>query len=139
MLYPFFSWGHDDRTGYEQRSVLWPFHVWDHRPGVSEKEWWWPFWGRFESESERSTFYMWPLGWDQEQQLTDGWERRQYFVPFWMQSERGTDPGRTEHTETRVWPLYASSESADGSKSLRFPEILPFFGWEAGEAVYSRC
>jgi hypothetical protein len=137
VLYPFFEWAHDDVTGYEQRSVLWPFHVWDHRPGVSEKEWWWPFWGKFESETERATFYLWPLGWDQEQKLHDGWERRQYFVPFWMQSERGVEPGVAEHTETRVWPFYASAESADGSSKLRFPEILPFFGWEAGETVYS--
>lgn len=139
VLYPFFHWGHDTKTGDQHRAILWPIHRRIVRPGHSESTWWWPFWGHYTSATERSTFYLWPLGWDQVEEHLDG-ERssRQYFVPFWMHNVRTESDGTLARESFRTWPLFSwEEEPARGTHTLRIPDLVPVVGWEVGETVYT--
>ncbi len=137
FLYPFFEFSHDDRTGDMHRAVMWPFHKRSVRPGQSESTWWWPAWGNYRSETEDSSFYAWPIVWsaDEVKGKTAFWRR--YVVPVWMRRGSGPVDGATEEEELRSWPLFSWKKRRDGSEQVRVPEIVPVFGWEAGETVYA--
>jgi hypothetical protein len=137
FLYPFFEFAHDDVTGDTYRGILFPIHKYSLRVGESESLWWWPAYGTYDSDTEHSTFYAWPLVWITED-IRGGREfRRRYVVPFWMRRESGPAGGPMEDRELRSWPFFSWRERPDGYQSLRVPEIIPFFGWEAGETCYA--
>jgi hypothetical protein len=137
VLWPFFEFAHDDKNGDDYVGAPWPFYVNSVKPGVSEQKWFWPFYGRFDSPTDHSRFYAWPIVWDAD--FVEG--RREfhhtYVVPLWMQRSSGPVNGAVDEKECRSWPLFSWSRHADGVERFRFPEIIPFFGWEAGETCYA--
>ena len=136
-LFPFFEFSHDDRTGDDYRAVLWPFHKRSLLPGVSESTWWWPFYGHYDSELEHSAFYAWPIVWASDEVRGKYAFRHRYVVPLWMRREVGPVGGPPDEVEVRSWPLFSWRKRPDGYQSVRVPEIIPFFGWEAGETCYA--
>lgn len=136
-LYPFFEFSRDERSGDYHRHVLWPFHQRAVRQGVSEQTWWWPFYGRFDSETEHSAFYAWPIVWVSDERRGEHTHRHTYVVPVWMRRSTTAADGTTVDDELRSWPLFSWRERADGHETVRIPEIIPFFGWEAGETCYA--
>jgi hypothetical protein len=136
-LFPLFEGAHDDKNGDDYLAAPWPFYVRSVKPGVSEQTWYWPFYGRFDSPTETSRFYAWPLVWTGS--VVDGKRRfeRTYFVPLWMERSSGPVDGPADEEEMRSWPLFSWSRRGDGVETFRFPEIIPFFGWEAGETCYA--
>lgn len=136
-LFPFFEFSHDDRNGDDYRAVLWPIHKHSLRPGVSESTWWWPLYGRYDSEVEHSAFYLWPIVWVSDEQRGTYRFRHTYIVPLWMERETIRADGTGGDSELRSWPLFSWRQRPDGYQSLRVPEIIPFFGWEAGETCYA--
>jgi hypothetical protein len=137
VLWPFFSWSSDERTGDTYRAILWPIHKHLDRPGKERATWWWPAYGSYESETERSNFYVWPIGWSTDRFEGDRVVRRRFVVPVWMRREWGPRDGPPDRVETRSWPLFSHERTADGYESVRIPEIVPFFGWQAGETAYA--
>ena len=107
------------------------------QPGVSKSTWFWPFYGNYESETESSSFYAWPIVWKQEELRGEVLAKRTYVVPFWMKSETGPPDGPPTAEALRAWPLFSYRRKPDGLETLRVPELIPFFGWETGETVYS--
>jgi hypothetical protein len=137
FLFPFFEFSHDDKLGDDYKAIVWPFYKRSVRPGVSESTWYWPAYGYFDSETEHSRFYAWPIVWDTDE--TRGNYRFQHFyvVPVWMKRESGPKDGAPNDTELRSWPLFSWRRRPGGVETLRVPEIIPFFGWEAGETCYA--
>lgn len=137
FLFPFFQLAHDDVTGDRYTAILWPVYKRSVRPGVEDSTWIWPFWGHTEQEKSSTTFYLWPLGWkmwDVEGRVE---ARRSYFVPFYMRSTTGPVDEQPTTVAERSWPLYSYHRDAEGRERLRFPEIVPVFGWDPGERVWS--
>ena len=136
-LYPFFEFSHDDRTGDDSRAVLWPIHKHVLRPGQSETTWWWPAWGTYDSPTEHSSFYAWPVVW--ESAVTSGRyvHRHMYVVPVWMHRSTESAAGEPVDEEVRAWPFFDWRRRGDGYETVRVPEIFPFFGWEPGETLYA--
>ena len=136
-LFPFFEFSHDDRTGDDSRAVLWPIHKHVLRPGQSETTWWWPAWGTYDSPTEHSSFYAWPVVW--ESAVTSGRyvHRHMYVVPVWMHRSTETAAGEPVDEEVRAWPFFDWRRRGDGYETVRVPEIFPFFGWEPGETLYA--
>ena len=137
FLYPFFEFAHDEVTGDTYRGILFPIHKYALKVGESESTWWWPAYGTYESETEHSTFYAWPLVWITDEQRGDYEFRRRYFIPLWMRRDAGPKGGPMTDHELRSWPFFSWRERPDGYQSVRIPEIIPFFGWDAGETCYA--
>ena len=137
FLYPFFEFAHDDVTGDTYRGIFFPIHKYSLRVGESESTWWWPAYGTYDSEDEHSTFYAWPIVWVTDEVKGARELRRRYVVPFWMRREMGPKGGPMDDRELRSWPFFSWRERPDGYQSVRVPEIIPFFGWEAGETCYA--
>jgi hypothetical protein len=142
VLWPFFSWSDDARTGDRNRSLFWPIHREIERSADHESStWWWPFWGTYSSDAETSSFYAWPLVWSAEFRDDGGpagrTTRRTFVVPLWMERESGPTGGAPDTHEVRSWPLFSFERTATGEETLRVPELIPFFGWKAGETAWS--
>lgn len=137
FLYPFFQFARDDATGDRYTAVLWPVYKRSVRPGVEDSTWIWPFWGHTETQDATTTFYAWPLGWDVTTRKGAVVARRQFLVPFYMRSTTGPVEGDPTAVAERSWPLYSYRRDEKGHERFRFPEIIPVFGWEPGERVYS--
>jgi hypothetical protein len=137
-LFPFFEFSYDERTRDRYVGAPWPFHKYEFQAGRSEATWWWPAYGHYDSLNESSSFYAWPIVWDATEHRGNYVYERTYVVPVWMQRkttalrERGIPD-----EEIRSWPLFSWRRRPDGYESLRVPEIIPFFGWEAGETLYA--
>lgn len=137
-LWPFFSWSDDDRNGDRNRSILWPVHKQVDRPtaGVSST-WWWPLWGTYDAPDEASGFYAWPLVWTGERREAGRWSTHDFLVPLWMERESGPVGAAADRRELRSWPLFSFERTASGEETLRVPDLIPFFGWDAGETAWS--
>lgn len=137
VLWPLFEWSDDARNGDSYRAVLWPFHRTFERPGVSSSEWWWPVHGSFRSADEESDFWAWPIGWTGTRREAGREFRRRFVVPIWMERSSGPVGSAPDHEETRAWPFFSSETAPGGLRTVRFPEIVPFFGWRSGESTYA--
>jgi hypothetical protein len=136
-LWPFFHWSHDDRTDARSTGAFWPVYYRTSQPGVSERQWWWPLWGRYHDEEEDTSFYLWPLVWTGDERRGGREVHRRFVVPVWMRRWSGPRGAEADEDEIRAWPLFSYRRRASGYESVRVPEILPFFGWEAGETLYA--
>ena len=137
VLYPFFEFSHDDRTGDRYTAAPWPVYKHSVRPGDSDSTWYWPFYGHYDSETDHSAFFAWPIVWSSD--VTQGHRQfhHTYVVPVWMSRTAGPKDGPADDEELRSWPLFSWKRRGDGYQSVRVPEIIPFFGWEAGETCYA--
>jgi hypothetical protein len=136
-LFPFFEFSHDAKTGDDYRAVLWPVHKRFVKPGVSESTWWWPAYGWYDSQTEHSSFYAWPVVWVSDETRGRYTHHHRYVVPVWMDRSTTSSDGTPPNEEIRSWPLFAWRRRPDGYQTLRVPEVIPFFGWEAGETCYA--
>jgi hypothetical protein len=136
-LWPFFEASHDDRNGDDFVGAPWPFYKRDVRPGRSESTWYWPFYGTYRSETERSAFHPWPIVWSSDRTEEKREFHQRYVVPFWMRRWSNPKGGEPDEGELRSWPFFSWRRRVDGYQSVRVPEIVPFFGWEAGETCYA--
>jgi hypothetical protein len=137
FLFPFFQFAHDDVTGDRYTAIVWPIYKRSIRPGVEDSTWIWPFWGHTELENATSTFYIWPLGWITKKIQGKVEARRNFFVPFYMRSTTGPIDGEPTAVAQRSWPLFSYHRNEEDHERFRFPEIVPVFGWDPGERVYS--
>jgi len=137
FLFPLFQFARDERTGDTYDAILWPIYKRSVRPGVETSIWFWPFWGNTVTEDKELTFYIWPLGWSTWQLKGKIEAKRNYFVPIWMRSTTGPVGEEPTAVATRSWPLFSHETRPDGTTRGRFPEIIPVFGWDAGERVYA--
>jgi hypothetical protein len=141
-LWPFFYWSDDEKNGDRTRGILWPFHKETERPeaGISST-WWWPFWGDYNSPTETSAFYAWPIVWKGQYEEGEGatarTSRRLFVVPLWMERESGPAGGAPDSKDLRSWPLFSFERTRSGEETLRVPDLIPFFGWQAGETAWS--
>lgn len=141
-LWPFFSWSDDERNGDRTRAILWPIHKEVERPDAKiSSTWWWPAYGTYESPTESTAFYAWPIVWTGEYKLGEGKSariaRRTFVVPVWMERESGPADGPPDTREVRSWPLFSFEHAPSGEETLRVPDLIPFFGWQAGETAWS--
>lgn len=137
VLFPFFSFSHDAKTGDDYKSIVWPFYKRSVKPGVEKSTWYWPAYGYFDSETEHSQFYAWPIVWNSDEVRGKYAFHHTYVVPIWMKREVGPKDGPPDDVELRSWPLFSWRRRPGGVETLRVPEIIPFFGWEAGETCYA--
>ncbi len=137
FLYPLFQFASDDVTGDRYTAILWPFYKRSVRPGIEDSTWVWPLWGHTEREDQSTTFYVWPLGWNTRDVKGRVEARRSYFVPFYMRSTTGPIGGEPTAVAERSLPLYSYRRDEQGRERFRFPEVVPVFGWDPGERVYS--
>jgi len=137
LLWPFFEFAHDDKQGDDYVAAPWPLYLRSIKPGVSEQRWFWPFYGTFDSTTERSRFYAWPLVWTGDREENGRAFHHTYVVPLWMQRSSGNVGGEIDDKEVRSWPLFSWHRRGDGVTTGRFPDLIPVFGWEAGETCYS--
>lgn len=154
VLFPFFEWSDDTRSGDRYRALPWPFYRSIVRPGKSESTWYWPLHGYFRSDAEDSAFWLWPIGWTARYEDEARWSTRRFLVPLWMERESGPAVGApttatdaagapvrqhlpADHREIRAWPLFSWEQAPGGLETIRAPEIVPFFGWRSGESVYA--
>ncbi|MCE9634177.1 MAG: hypothetical protein K8T90_00600 [Planctomycetes bacterium] len=137
-LWPFFEWSDDARSGDRFRSILFPFYRAMDRPEAHESSrWWWPAYGTYTSDTETSAFYAWPIVWTGEYRGDKRTSRHTLVVPFWMERESGPKSGPSDQREVRSWPLFSFEHKASGEETLRVPEIIPVFGWRAGETAWA--
>jgi hypothetical protein len=137
-LWPFFEWSDDASNGDSYRGILWPFHKEMDRPSKGESStWWWPVHGNYRSETETSEFWAWPLVWSAEFREERRTSRRFFVVPLWMDRESGPKDGPSDRREIRSWPLFSFERTPEGLETVRVPEIIPFFGWKAGETAWA--
>jgi len=136
-LFPFFEFGHDDKNGDDFTTILWPVYRRSLRPGISDSTWYWPAYGYFDSESEHTRFYAWPIVWTSDEVRGNYRFQHTYVVPVWMRRETGPKDGEPDDVELRSWPLFSWHRKPSGVETLRVPEIIPFFGWDPGETCYA--
>lgn len=137
-LWPFFQWSDDAANGDRHRGILWPFHKTVERPAAKTSSvWWWPLHGWYESPEESSSFWLWPVIWNAEHRADGRTSRRRFVVPVWLERESGPDGAAPDRREMRAWPLFSYEREPGGRESVRVPEIVPVFGWRAGETAYA--
>jgi len=143
LLWPFFSWADGPRA--TARDL--PFPFWRRRTTRDEKGavetdlfWLWPFYGRYDSASDRSRFYAWPLLWRTELEEGGMLETAWTLAPLYTHHRRvpaGTvkcPVGTPAETWWKLWPLAQGATAADGASQWSALSIIPIVRWPEFEA-----
>ncbi|MCO5171397.1 MAG: FHA domain-containing protein [Planctomycetes bacterium] len=125
VLWPFFRWWHDKKTGYREWRLPFPFFVRGSGPEHERLDLW-PFFGYRQRGGYTRHFLLWPLGRREVQETEEYVDRRLWALPlFWRMHRQYTD-GRGEDVRTSVWPLLRWTSKHDGGFEVRFPAPLWF-------------
>ena len=125
LLWPFFGFGADRKTGSTFTAAPWPIYV--HRKDERvERERIWPFWGKYESPELRSRYWLWPFIWHRVDETPGYRTETRSVLPVYRHRAR-TDK-KTEETrhERHVWPLLSVEPKPDGSREIAVPSLNPF-------------
>ncbi len=116
VLWPFFS----GASGYGRRKLNlgWPFFQFDSQMQggevTKEKRYFWPLYGRRDSETSQSMFFLWPFWQTQDYKKGDTHTSNRYLLPFYwrFQHQSAGEPAREYQ---QFWPLYKFQSVGDAS------------------------
>ncbi len=117
----------DDREKkYREVGVPWPLVVFARGEG-KHMDRVWPFYSHGTNESQHSEFYAWPL-WMRKGFRAETLERERSRVLLFLYSDTvEKHEGAVMRRRTDLWPLFTSSQRADGSTRLQvFAPVEPF-------------
>lgn len=140
LLWPFFSWGYNDKHGNLEINFPWPFvQIRDCDDPFIYKRIYFPFYGKY-IESNKTTFFITPLYFVLEKQAT-GYESQYsiYGILFWY-FKRDYDKEHQRYGKHwrfyKLWPLFHYEYNDRGDSSFALLSIMPFRDEEGYERLY---
>ncbi len=137
ILWPFFSWGHDDRTGDSSYNLPWPLvQIRDCREPYVRSRIFFPFYGRYNYGS-KETFFVTPLYFRMKKE-TEAYKSEEHFsaiIIWWFKRDyRVTDEYYGNSWRYfKFWPLIQVEWNDRDMFSMNILSLLPFrdtFGYE---------
>ncbi|MEJ5361869.1 MAG: hypothetical protein WHV26_07370 [Spirochaetota bacterium] len=140
LLWPFFSWGYNDKHGNLEINFPWPFvQIRDCDEPFIYKRIYFPFYGKY-IEKNKTTFFITPLYFVLEKQTT-GFESQYsiYGILFWYFKRDYSNEHQRYGKHWRfykLWPLFHYEYNDKGDSSFAFLSIIPFRDEEGYERLY---
>ena len=140
LLWPFFSWGYNDKHGNVEINFPWPFvQIRDCDDPYIYKRIYFPFYGKY-TEKNSSTFFITPLYFVLEK---DNKEYQSYYslygILFWyFKRDYASEHQRYgKHWRFyKLWPLFHYEYNDRGDSSFALFSIMPFRDEEGYERLY---
>lgn len=140
VLWPFFSWGRDTKTGTRIYNLPWPLvQIWDSDEPKMKRRIFFPFYGRVESDNSE-TLFVTPLFFRFSKKaetyesayytnlLIVWWRKRDYHVAH------DTHGGYWRYF--KIWPLMSVEYNERGYYSFNMLSLLPFRDEDGYERLY---
>ncbi len=140
LLWPFFSWGYNDKHGNFEINFPWPFvQLRDCDDPYIYKRIFFPFYGKY-IEKNNTTFFITPLYFVLEKQNA-GFESQYsiYGILFWYFKRDYSNEHQRYGKHWRfykLWPLFQYEYNDKGDSSFAFLSIMPFRDEEGYERLY---
>ncbi len=140
LLWPFFSWGYNDKHGNQEINFPWPFvQIRDCDDPYIYKRIFFPFYGKY-IERNSTTFFITPLYFVLEKQ-SEWYESRYsiYGILFWYFArdyKREHQRYGTHWRFYKLWPLFHYEYNNRGDSSFALLSLLPFRDEEGYERLY---
>ncbi|MCX8123512.1 MAG: hypothetical protein N3F66_05035 [Spirochaetes bacterium] len=140
LLWPFFSWGYNDKHGNLEINFPWPLvQLRDCDDPYIYKRIFFPFYGKY-IERNKSTFFVTPLYFVLEKQSSEFESQYSiYGILFWYFKRDYTQQHQRYGRHWRfykLWPLFHYEYNDRGDSSFAFLSILPFRDEEGYERLY---
>ncbi len=145
VLWPFFGYASDPATGFWAYDGPWPL-VRVMRPGndpdtgvppknAPKRTRFWPFWSKYEGDGLTSSWYLWPLINDRNEEYYDGTRTAFTVVPFWSEWKKRFKAGGS-NSYKKAFPLFQYYREGE-TKNYMFPVLSPFPYWPDFDENYA--
>ncbi|MCO5067467.1 MAG: hypothetical protein M9910_02070 [Kiritimatiellae bacterium] len=111
LIPPFFRYTKGDKA--TRLFAPWPFI--QRETGDVEKFYLWPLWGHRAQGKTETTFYLWPIVWDQTSMRGDVRQDRFIVAPFYFHFREGITNEPPQKREVKVWPLFSYRRAGEDS------------------------
>lgn len=127
VLWPFFGYASDPKTGFWSWDGPWPIvRLYDDPVDDAHRARFWPLYSSYHGDGLDSKWYLWPFvnvrHEDYEKAELDGL----YVIPFWR-SWRRTDVEAGVSSFEKLWPLYQVEQTHEHLKRTVFPALNPLW------------
>lgn len=141
LLWPFFTWGYDRKSGYYNLNFMWPFFQYaeSHKPEM-KKLFVIPFYGKYKYENNETCFIT-PLYFSKIQ-IRESYniKNRYYGILAWHFRRESLEDdiyyGKIWNFY-KLWPLFEYESNDRGDFSFKTLSLLPFRDLEGYERIYS--
>jgi len=136
VLWPFFGWASDPKTGMWAWDGPWPLVRLYHDPVDDvQRTRFWPFYSSFHGEGLDSRWYLWPIFNVRHEEYEKGNLEGVDFIPFWRSWHR-TDSEAGRSSFQKLWPLYQIERAEEHSQRFVFPALNPLWRTPEIEEMY---
>ncbi|OPX20751.1 MAG: hypothetical protein BZ151_02450 [Desulfobacca sp. 4484_104] len=128
ILYPFFSYYHQDQGDYTQWDLPWPVIIWGEGDQFSVRSFWPLYYRNLDQQRDR-LHLLWPLYLGERDETPERFEVQHRWLLFSLYRNRVTPSGWQE--EGRLWPLLYFEGRPEQFRA-HAPDLLPIQteGWD---------
>ncbi len=130
FLWPLFSYSINEKLGYSEYNIPWPFFK--TRKGQDVEEFRiWPFYWKTDKKvtpvgKEEDLVLMWPLYWHLKSDYVSYEKESLYILPFyWSHWRKSKEQDAVETRRTKIWPLLSYEKQEDGT--VRYRSLSPLW------------
>ncbi|MAE28900.1 MAG: hypothetical protein CMJ87_07945 [Planctomycetes bacterium] len=127
VLWPFFGYSEDPRSGFWSWDGPWPFVLRQH-PGTSsagKRRRLWPLFSEFEGDGLKQSSHLWPLFTTRQEEYGERRKAAETLIPIWQHS-RTIGADGSESSFTKLWPLFQGDDDGE-RRRLSFPALSPLW------------
>ena len=140
VLWPFFTWGHNDKTGEKEYNIPWPFvQIKDSVDPPVYKRIYFPFYGNYTYKKERS-FFITPLYFTLHNDGDTVKSAYYYYCMIIWYFRRDYDYTHPVYGRSwrffKIWPLMKVEYNDQGDQSFNLLSMLPLRDTWGYEALY---
>jgi hypothetical protein len=137
LLWPFFGWASDPKTGMWSWDGPWPIVRLYYDPVDDvQRTRFWPFYSHFHGEGLDSNWYLWPILNVRHEEYERGYLDGLYIIPFWRAWTR-TDVEAGRSTFQKLWPFYQLERTEEHTQHVAVPALNPLWRTPEIEEMYA--
>ncbi|MEW6072420.1 MAG: hypothetical protein AB1726_07460 [Planctomycetota bacterium] len=125
VLWPFFGYARDPRSGFWALDAPWPFVRLQRGPGDVTRTRFWPFYGHMRGDGLESTTFLWPIGHVRHERGAAADRDSVYVVPLWQSWDRRDLETGEESAWRKLFPLFQYERRGEWERGS-FPTLDPF-------------
>lgn len=126
LLWPFFGYASDPRSGFVAFDAPWPFIRYQRGPDDIYHARVWPLWSHWRGDGIENWSWLWPIGHYREERFPTMERDSLFIVPFWQSWERRDLLSGRRDTWQKLFPLYQHEREGEGTRGS-FPTLDPFW------------
>lgn len=138
VLWPFFTVSFDQTKDYHEYNLPWPFFKRATGKNLDELRIW-PLYGYKDRPQNKDAWYLWPLGWWNEQDNETFTKSAYSFLPLYWSTHKTLKEDKRHEDFYKVWPLFHYATDHQKHKDLQILSPLWFQDYrpEGFEKLYS--